>query len=309
MHALMERVRRVAQSDATVVITGESGSGKEIVARAIHHYSLRSNKAFVDVNCAALPDTLVESELFGHEKGAFSGADAAKQGLFELADGGTIYLDEIGEMEARAQAKLLRILDGVPYYRLGGVRRVSVNVRVVAATNSSLEEAVRNGRFRSDLYHRIMQVCLVVPPLRERGDDILALAEYFLLQQNPDLSLTEEASRALLACSWPGNIRELRNVVTRAALFARGPAVDVDDLGISPDASGRRELPAGTPTINLEVLERQAILKALDETAGHQGRAADLLGISVRTLSRKLAQYGQGRVPACAGSGQGDELA
>jgi transcriptional regulator with GAF, ATPase, and Fis domain len=309
MRALMEQVRRVAQSDATVVITGESGTGKEIVARAIHHYSLRSTKAFVDVNCAALPDTLVESELFGHEKGAFSGADAPKQGLFELADGGTIYLDEIGEMDPRAQAKLLRVLDGIPYYRLGGVRRVSVNVRVITATNSSLEDAVQNGRFRSDLYHRIMQVRLAVPPLRERGDDILALAEFFLLQQNPELSFTAEASRALLAYSWPGNIRELRNLVTRAALFARGPAVDVDDLGLTLETPPTRELPAVPATVHLETLERQAILKALDETAGHQGRAADLLGISVRTLSRKLAQYGQGRVPAFAASGQGDELA
>jgi transcriptional regulator with GAF, ATPase, and Fis domain len=263
----------------------------------------------VDVNCAALPDTLVESELFGHERGAFSGADATKQGLFELADGGTIYLDEIGELEARSQTKLLRVLDGVPYYRLGGVRRVSVNVRVITATNSDLESAVRDGKFRNDLYHRIMQICLAVPPLRERGADILALAEHFLRKQNPDLRFTEAAYRALLAHPWPGNIRELRNLVTRVAVFAPGPTVGAEDLGLSAQPSARRELPARTGVVNLEVLERQTILKALDETAGHQGRAADLLGISVRTLSRKLSQYGQGRVPAYAGSGQSDDTA
>jgi DNA-binding NtrC family response regulator len=309
MRALMEKVRRVAQTDATVVITGESGSGKEIVARALHHFSLRSSKPFVDVNCAALPDTLVESELFGHEKGAFSGADAVKQGLFELADGGTIYLDEIGELEARSQTKLLRVLDGVPYYRLGGVRRVAVNVRVVTATNADLECAVRDGKFRSDLYHRIMQICLAVPPLRERGADILALAEHFLRKQNPGLCFAEEAYRALLAHPWPGNIRELRNLVTKAAVFAPGPAVGAEDLGLSAQPPARCDLPAQTGTVNLEVLERRAIFRALDETSGHQGRAADLLGISVRTLSRKLSQYGQGRVPAYAGSGRGDETA
>ena len=309
MRALMEKVRRVARTDATVVITGESGSGKEIVARALHHFSLRSSKPFVDVNCAALPDTLVESELFGHERGAFSGADATKQGLFELADGGTIYLDEIGELEARSQAKLLRVLDGVPYYRLGGVRRVSVNVRVITATNSDLESAVRDGKFRNDLYHRIMQIRLAVPPLRERGADILALADHFLRKQNPGLCFADEAYRALLAHPWPGNIRELRNLVTKAAVFASGPTVGAEDLGLSAQPPARRELPAQTGVVNLGVLERQAIFKALDETAGHQGRAADLLGISVRTLGRKLSQYGQGRVPAYAGSGHGDDTA
>src|SRR5579884_3258157 len=187
MQEILELVRRVAQTSVTVLIGGESGSGKELVARALHHYSLRASKPWVDVSCAALPDNLIESELFGYEKGAFSGADSAKPGLFELAHQGTLFLDEIGELEPRMQVKLLRVLDGVPYYRLGGVRKIAFDLRVIAATNQDLEAMVESGRFRNDLFHRISQITITVPPLRERREDIVPLAEYFLHQQNPNL--------------------------------------------------------------------------------------------------------------------------
>src|SRR6266567_1212623 len=186
MRKLMAMVERVAQQDAAVLIVGETGSGKEMVAKAIHQHSLRCGKPFVDVNCAAFPEHLVESELFGYEKGAFSGADVTKPGLFEMADQGTLMLDEIGELDGKVQAKLLRVLDGVPYYRLGGSRKVAVNVRVIAATNRDLEEEVRSGKFRRDLYHRLNEFQLLVPPLRERRDDIIAIAEYFLRQSSPN---------------------------------------------------------------------------------------------------------------------------
>src|SRR5437764_1772559 len=173
---LMAKVQRIAQSPAAVIITGETGSGKEIIARALHHYSLRCSKPWVDVNCAALPEHLVESELFGYEKGAFSGAGGTKAGLFELANTGTLFLDEIGELEPRMQVKLLRVLDGTPYYRLGGVRKISVDVRIIAATNRDLQDMVEDGKFRGDLYHRIGQITVLVPPLRERVDDIMPIA-------------------------------------------------------------------------------------------------------------------------------------
>src|SRR6266481_3883391 len=213
MRDLLAFVERVAQTNASVLIEGESGSGKEVIARAIHHHSLRCSKPWVDVSCAALPEHLVESELFGHERGAFSGADSAKQGLFELANTGTLFLDEIGELEPRMQVKLLRVLDGTPYYRLGGVRKISVDVRIVSATNLNLEEAVRSGRFRSDLYHRLSQIHLKVPPLRERPEDIAALAELFLQQQDPRYRFSSEAIDILRRQFWSGNVRELRNVV------------------------------------------------------------------------------------------------
>src|SRR3984893_2801248 len=180
MQELLAMVQRVAQTQASVLIQGESGSGKELIARALHHYSLRCSKPWVDVSCAALPEHLVESELFGYEKGAFSGANSPKPGLFELAHNGTLFLDEVGEIEPRMQVKLLRVLEGAPYYRLGGVRKVSVDVRVIAATNQDLDQMIGTGRFRADLYHRLGQINLRVPPLRERTEDILPLAEHFL---------------------------------------------------------------------------------------------------------------------------------
>src|SRR5882672_10858914 len=209
MLEVLSLCERVAKTNVAVLITGETGSGKEVIARAVHHYSLRHSKPWVDINCAALPEHLMESELFGHEKGAFSGADSAKQGLFELASSGTLFLDEIGELDQKMQVKLLRVLDGTPYYRLGGVRKIQVDARVVSATNQDLEEAVRAGRFRSDLYHRLTQVQLRVPPLRERPEDVVALAGLFLDQHDPRLRFSPDGIEALLGYAWPGNVREL----------------------------------------------------------------------------------------------------
>jgi len=289
MHKLMQMVERVARSSAAVLIVGETGSGKEFIARAIHHHSLRSAKPWVDLNCAALPENLVESELFGYEKGAFSGADTPKPGLFELADHGTLFLDEIGELEPKVQVKLLRVLDGVAYYRLGGSKKISVDVRIVAATNKDLEEQVRAGRFRSDLYHRLGQFQLKVPPLRSRAEDIVGLAEYLLRQHKPDMRFSNDALRALLAYSWPGNVRELKNIVLQAATLAEDAEIQAADL--PPEIGGAPRVEDEVPTSDLAEIERQTIVKVLASTSGHQGQAAEQLGISRRTLSRKLKQY------------------
>ena len=289
MHKLMQMVERVARSSAAVLIVGETGSGKEFIARAIHHHSLRCARPWVDLNCAALPENLVESELFGYEKGAFSGADTPKQGLFELADHGTLFLDEIGELEPKVQVKLLRVLDGVPYYRLGGSKKISVDVRIVAATNRDLEEQVRAGRFRSDLYHRLGQFQLKVPPLRSRPEDIVGLAEHLLKQHKPEMLFSDDALRALLAYSWPGNVRELKNVVLQAATLADDAEVRPSDL--PPEIGGAPRIEDEVPTADLAEIERQTIVKVLGGTGGHQGQAAEQLGISRRTLSRKLKQY------------------
>jgi DNA-binding NtrC family response regulator len=304
MRQLIELAERIAQSNAAVLITGESGSGKELIARAVHHYSLRCAKPWVDVSCAALPEHLVESELFGYEKGAFSGADSPKPGLFELADHGTLFLDEVGELEPRMQVKLLRVLDGVAYYRLGGTRKVTVDVRIVAATNQDLEQMVETGSFRGDLYHRLGQICLRVPPLRERTEDIVPLAEHFLKQTNPRLSFTGEALQILEGHRWPGNVRELRNVVTKAAVLSREIEIGPEDLLLAPPRppASATTIPVLNATsaggssgtlVNLDGMEKSTILRVLAQTNGHQQKAAELLGISRRTLSRKLKLYGR----------------
>jgi DNA-binding NtrC family response regulator len=305
MQRLMELVQRVARSSATTLVTGESGVGKELVARAVHYYSSRAAKPWVDFNCAALPEQLLESELFGHERGAFSGAESAKPGLFELAHQGTIFLDEVGELDARLQVKLLRVLDGAPYYRLGGVRKVSVDVRVVAATNRELERAVAQGRFRSDLFHRLSQFTLHVPPLRSRPADIEPLARHFLSEHFPELELGHSAVSALRNYTWPGNIRELRNAVIQAGVMSQGGEITAQDFRLRPlpspmnDASDYDDDPDGvddesggldTPR-SLERMERRMIEEALAATGGHQQKAAARLGISRRTLSRKLKLY------------------
>jgi len=308
---LMAKVQRIAQSPAAVIITGETGSGKEIIARALHHYSLRCSKPWVDVNCAALPEHLIESELFGYEKGAFSGADVTKPGFFELANTGTLFLDEIGELEPKTQVKLLRVLDGTPYYRLGGLRKVTVDVRIIAATNRNLEQGVSGGTFRNDLYHRLNQIHLHVPALRERKDDILPLAEFFLSQQYPDLKFHQETIDTLLNYQWPGNVRELRNVVMASAVLASQRLIRVEDLpahlqsariksAVPAPLPGTAETPLeddDAPLTPLNEMERSLIMRTLNQTEGHQQRAAELLGISRRTLSRKLKAYafGQGR--------------
>jgi len=292
MQKFMGLVDRVASHTETVLITGETGSGKELIARTIHESSHRRGRAWVDINCAALPENLVESELFGYEKGAFSGADSSKPGLFELADKGTIFLDEIGELQLHTQVKLLRVLDGQPFYRLGGHRKIKVDVRVVAATNRDLEAAVREGRFRQDLFHRLGQFQLRLPPLRERPEDIVALAEHFLRLKSPDKSFSAQAISALLSHSWPGNIRELRNLVARAAMET--PRRDVDATHLKAAFSGEpaaRRQAAALPVSDLDSMEEQMIRKALERTGGQRTLAAEQLGISRRTLSRKLKEY------------------
>ena len=290
MRQLLSQVRKVAASNATVLITGESGVGKEIIARAVHHYSPRALNSWVDINCAALPENLLESELFGYEKGAFSGADSSKPGLFETAHRGTLFLDEIGDLDPRMQAKLLRVLDGVSYYRVGGVKKVTADVRLVAATNQDLKAAVAEGRFRSDLYHRLSQIRLAVPPLRERREDIVPLAEHYLNAQAPGVSFSAEVMEKLRAYSWPGNVRELRNVVMRAAVFAS------DGRILSADLPEEFENASFTGNLGnlafLPDLERNAIVKALVESQGHQQKAAVFLGISRRTLQRRIKSYG-----------------
>ncbi len=293
MHRVLTLAQRVATSNAAVLITGESGSGKEVVARAIHHYSPRCSKSWIDLNCAALPDNLLESELFGYEKGAFIGAESSKQGLFELADGGTLFLDEIGDLDPKMQVKLLRVLDGAPYYRLGGTKKVNVDVRIVTATNANLQSAVEQGRFRSDLYHRLSQITIGVPPLRDRIADILPLALHFLEGQNPELRFTPDAARKLESYAWPGNVRELRNIVVRAAVLAIGTEITAADLAIEPSYGSRASFTVELrPFAQLGDLERNAIAQALESSRGHQQRAADHLGISKRTLQRKIKSYG-----------------
>jgi transcriptional regulator with PAS, ATPase and Fis domain len=301
MHRLMSMVERVARQDAAVLIVGETGVGKEMIAQAIHQHSLRCGKSFVDVNCAALPEHLVESELFGYEKGAFSGADGTKPGLFELADQGTLFLDEVGELDAKVQAKLLRVLDGVPYYRLGGARKVAVNVRVITATNRDLEGEVQQGKFRRDLYHRLTQFQLRVPALRERKEDVAALAEHFLKTHLPAAHFTQDAVRTLQRYHWPGNVRELKNVIMRAALHAKPGTHEIRTSDLPAAICGVPEL-SGQPMVfggNLEAMEKQMILQALAQNSDSQVKAAQQLGISSRTLRRKLDKY---RKDSAAGS-------
>jgi PAS domain S-box-containing protein len=292
MHRFMRMVDRVAGHTESVLITGETGTGKELIARAIHQSSNRRGRPWVDINCAALPENLVESELFGFEKGAFTGADSSKAGLFELADKGTLFLDEIGELQLQTQVKLLRVLDGYPFYRLGGHRKIKVDVRIVAATNQDLDAAVKEGRFREDLFHRLGQFQLRVPPLRERPEDIIALAEHFLSLKTPGSSFAPDAVSALLAHAWPGNVRELRNLIARVAVESSHPEIQESQItaAISGNPVAQRSS-ASIPVGNLDSMEEQMIIRALERSGGHRSQAAEQLGISRRTLSRKLKEY------------------
>jgi transcriptional regulator with AAA-type ATPase domain len=300
---LLNLAEKVARHPAAVLIAGETGTGKEMIARTIHSHSLRCNHPWIDVNCAAIPEHLVESELFGYEKGAFSGADTLKPGLFELADKGTLFLDEIGDLELKVQVKLLRVLDGVPYYRLGGSRKVNVDVRVVAATNQNLEELVHAGRFRGDLYHRLAQVRLEVPPLRQRPEDILGIAESVLFEHFPGSHFADDAIDALISYPWPGNVRELKNVIFSAVLQGKNPRVEIAaaDLQLSdPALRGSKAMPPLNGGLNQ--IERQTILQALEKLGGNQGKAAQMLGISRRTLIRKLKVYRETGAESPAGA-------
>ncbi len=287
MRRLVGLVERVGRSGAAVLITGETGAGKELIARALHEYSARSARPWIDLNCAALPELLIESELFGYERGAFSGAMASKPGMFELAHTGSLFLDEVGELPPRVQVKLLRVLDGAPYYRLGGTRKISADARVIAASNQDLGAAMAAGSFRRDLYYRLAQVRIHVPPLRERVEDIAPLARFFLEQQEPPaLRFSEEALGALERYEWPGNVRELRNVVVEAAVMTDGERIELHDLPLAVQA-------APPKAVTLEDVERETILRVLEENGGRQQRTADILGISLRTLGRKLKSYEQ----------------
>lgn len=300
MRQALDMVERVAASDVSILVMGESGTGKELVAREIHRLSGRHGEPMVALNCAAVSENLAESELFGHEKGAFTGAAARKMGLVELADGGTLFLDEIGDMDLPLQAKLLRTLEGRSFRRVGGIKEIPTNFRLVSATNQPLQSLVEAGRFRGDLYYRINAVVLELPPLRERKGDIMILARHFLAEARPGdagaMSFLPEAEALLLAYPWPGNVRELRNVVERAALLCQGRAIGPADLGSSLVGAAAREAPtasiAGLPALNLEVLERMAVEAALERTEWHQGQAAELLGVSDRTLHRKIRAFG-----------------
>ena len=283
-------VEQVARHPAAVLIAGETGTGKEMIARAIHSNSLRCNNAWIDVNCAAIPEHLVESELFGYEKGAFSGADTMKPGMFELADKGTLLLDEIGDLDLKVQVKLLRVLDGVPYYRLGGSKKVTVDVRVVASTNQDLEELVQAGRFRRDLYHRLAQFKLEIPPLRDRPEDLLGIAEHLLHAHYLESRFSNDAIDAMLTYRWPGNVRELKNSIFHATMCAKDAKIQITaaDLKLPEVGSSTGHVLLDG---DLNQVERQMIFQALEKFDGNQGKAAQALGISRRTLIRKLKAY------------------
>ena len=303
LRRIFNLAEQVAKHPAAVLIVGETGTGKEMLARCIHQHSLRCHKPWVDVNCAALPEHLVESELFGYEKGAFSGADTHKPGLFELADGGTMFLDEIGDLEPKVQVKLLRVLDGVPYFRLGGTKKVTVDVRIVAATNQELESLVAAGKFRRDLYHRLAQFRLDVPPLRERHEDLLAIAEQVLHEHSPESHFSGDAIAALLAYEWPGNVRELRNSIFKAVMLAKNASCEITaaDLRL-PETKTSTAASEITLTDGYDNFERQRIFDTLEKCGGNQGKAALALGISRRTLLRKLKVYREGRTEAGVGT-------
>lgn len=303
MERLLDVCRAVAPSQASVLISGESGTGKELFARFIHASSDRAEGTFVAVNCAALPENLLESELFGHEKGAFTGAVSRKPGKFELADGGTILLDEISEMNLPLQAKLLRVLQENEVDRVGGRAPVPVNIRVVATTNRKLESEVEKGNFREDLYYRLNVIPLRLPALRERLEDLEPLARHFLdkyatANNKPELNIAPETLESLAAHPWPGNVRELENIIERAVLLCRSEAIQPPDLLLDVKLDDRPPKPAvalspGKEIKTIKQMERVMIEAALTETSGNRTHAAKMLGISVRTLRNKLAEYRQ----------------
>jgi two-component system response regulator HydG len=299
MQTVFRLIEDVAASDATVLIHGESGTGKELVARAVHLRSLRRQKPFVVINCAAYPATLLESELFGHEKGSFTGASRMRIGRFEEAHGGTVFLDEVGEISASAQIKLLRVLQTRELERLGSNKAITVDVRVVAATNRDLMEEVRSGRFREDLFYRLNVIPIHLPPLRERRNDIPLLARHFLRRfaesHGKDVhEFSPDVMRVFLQHPWPGNVRELENTVEHAVVLARGNRIEIWDLPRDLEQSSRE--PEKTDQADtLMDRERQAILEALRATDGNKKNAAKRLGISRSTLYTKLKKYGLDR--------------
>ncbi|MEE9217843.1 MAG: sigma-54 dependent transcriptional regulator [Acidobacteriota bacterium] len=308
LEEVMDKMRRVAATDATVLLTGESGTGKELFARAIHDRSARCEQPFVALNCAAIPDTLLENELFGHEKGAYTGAGDARPGKVEMARGGTLFMDEIGDLSVAVQAKVLRVIQERSFERVGGTRTIEVDVRIVAATNRDLPSAVRAKQFREDLYFRLSVFPIEVPPLRERRQDIQLLAEHFIRKSCRELKkarhhLSEEALEALRSYRWPGNIRELENCIERAIILCDGEALEPEHLGLPAEADAcvdaaileAAELPEPLQEATHMAqawAERARIRAALASTGGNKARAATLLGVSYKTLLHKIREYG-----------------
>jgi len=297
MDQILRLIRKISSSEATVLITGESGTGKELIAHEIHSHSLRSKGPMIALNCSAFQDTLLESELFGHEKGAFTGADQCKPGLFELANGGSIFFDEIGDLSLRLQGKILRALESKSFFRVGGTRSVNVDPRVLGATNTDLRKLIGDKAFREDLYYRLSTIVIHLPPLRERKEDIEILCGHFLKMLVPDrpFSISGRAMDMLMAYDWPGNIRELKNVIERAILVSSHEVIEPSDIcpDISASAIGRGGAPdrEEKDLVSLEVLEKRQILKALNDLDWHRGKAARALGISQKTLYRKIKAF------------------
>jgi len=295
MRRVYEMIDRVAPTNATVLIQGESGTGKELVARAIHYRSPRKDKPFVKVNCAALPEDLLESELFGHERGAFTGAVSKREGRFELADRGTLLLDEISETSPAFQAKLLRVLQEQEFERVGGSKTIKVDVRVIATTNKDLKQAIREGKFREDLYYRLNVLPIYLPPLRERKEDIPLLVQHFLEKYSRQnglriKSLSKKCLDMMMQYEWPGNVRELENVIERAVVMSEGETIFPENISLS---SPVQKMGLSFPEeITLEEMEKRLILHTLQRTGGNRTEAAKILGISVRTVRNKLKKYG-----------------
>ncbi|BBA69317.1 sigma-54-dependent transcriptional regulator [Geobacter sulfurreducens] len=294
-----ELTLQVAGSDANILILGESGTGKELIAGAVHYNSPRRGRRFLSINCAALSDTLLESQLFGHVRGAFTGAITTQKGLLEEADGGTLFLDEIGDVSAAVQAKLLRVIQERDFIPVGATKAKNVDIRFVAATNKDLAKEVREGRFREDLYYRLNVITINLPPLRERTEDIIPLAEHFLQKYSRRVrkelkGISPEAAQVLQGYHWPGNVRELENVVERAAILARGEFVTPDVLPMYRQAAGAPAFaapPKEDRLISLEVIEKEHIERVLRQTGWHKSRSAEILGISRKTLDRKIVEY------------------
>jgi DNA-binding NtrC family response regulator len=305
MKEVIALVKKVAQSDAsTIFLHGESGTGKDLIAKVIHYSSKRSDKPFMDINCTALPETLIESELFGYEKGAFTDAKVMKKGFFELADGGTIYLDEIADMKSSTQAKLLKVIENKTFKRIGGVKDIAVDIRVIASSNKNIEEEIRNGNFREDLYYRLQVIPLRLPPLRERSEDIIFLTNAFINQFNNEfkkhvLGISKEVKKSFLDYHWPGNIRELKNVIERAMILENEEYILPEHLPIelSKQINPQKEISDSRVTIppgglNIELVEKELITQALEQSKWNQTKAAKLLNLTRDALRYRMQKFG-----------------